>query len=131
MAEHPNVERVRRGYEAFKTGDLQALRELFDESVVWHVPGNSALAGDYKGIEEVFGFFGRILEETQGTLKQEVHDVLANDDHAVALLTVNAERNGKRLEWRDAHISHVSPQGKVTEFWVFSEDNAAVDAFWS
>jgi hypothetical protein len=33
---HPNEELVRRGYEAFATGDMETLRELLDPEIVWH-----------------------------------------------------------------------------------------------
>ena len=131
MAEHPNVERTRRGYDAFANGDLNTLRDLFDANIRWHVAGTSPLSGDYNGIDEVFGFFGRILDETQGSLKQEVHDILGNDEHVVALVRVTAERNGKRLDQKAAHIAHTNDEGRITEFWVFSEDTTVADEFWS
>lgn len=36
---------VRRGYEAFSTGDMDTLRELFAEDAVWHTGGSGPLAG--------------------------------------------------------------------------------------
>ncbi len=131
MAEHPNVDRLRGGYESFSKGDLDALRERFSEDVVWHLSGNNPLAGDYKGIDEVFGLFGRLFQETGGSLKNEVHDLLANDEHAVALVRTSAERNGKRLEQNVVHVFHINPEGKTTEFWAFPEDSGVVDDFWS
>ena len=40
MAEHPNVEMIRQGYEAFARGDMSALADLAADEVVWHVPGD-------------------------------------------------------------------------------------------
>src|SRR5205807_7264865 len=92
MAEHPNVALLRKGYAAYSTGDLNVLNELFADDIVWHVAGRSQLSGDYKGREQVFGFFGKIMELSGGTAKIELHDLLANDDHAVALVTGTATR---------------------------------------
>ena len=132
MADHPNVDRLRRGYAAFAGGDLDTLRnEIFAEDVVFHVTGNNPLAGDYKGIDEVFGFFGRLVQETGGTLKIELHDALANDEHAVGLVRISGERNGKSLAQNVVHVYHANPDGKVTEQWSFPENSAAVDEFWS
>ena len=33
---HPNEELVRKGYDAFASGDMDTLRELFDPGIVWH-----------------------------------------------------------------------------------------------
>ena len=42
-------------------------------------------------------FFARVFEVTGGTFSFELHDVLANDEHAVALFTLRGERAGKQL----------------------------------
>jgi uncharacterized protein len=131
MAEHPNVERARRGYAAFATGDMDAVSEQFSDDIVWHAGGNNVLSGDYKGKEAVFGLFGRIIQETGGTFNQTVHDILANDEHVVVLVEVSAERNGVRVDQRAVDILHADADGKITEFWRFPEDSAAVDRLWS
>jgi ketosteroid isomerase-like protein len=130
MAEHPNVARIREGYEAFGTGDLEKIGEFFDPNVAWHVGGQSSLAGDYKGHEEVFGLFVRAFEATGGSMKIEVHDVLANDKHGVALVTRMAERDGRSFEMNEVHIFHLS-DGKATEYWGFEEDQRRSDEFFS
>ena len=79
MADHPNVDLLRKGYDAFAKGDMETLRGLFAEGIVWHSPGNNILSGVYEGRDAVFGFFGKLMEETGGNLRQEIHDVLAND----------------------------------------------------
>ena len=131
MADHPNVERMRKGYDAFGRGDLDYLRgEMFAEDVVFHVTGDNPLAGEYKGVDEVFGFFGRLMQESGGTFSLEIHDVLANDEHGVGLVRVTAEREGRRLDQNAAHVFHLR-DGKVTENWTMPEDSGAVDEFWS
>jgi uncharacterized protein len=125
---HSNEDLARRGYEAFGKGDLDTLREQLDPNVVWHVGGRGPLAGDYRGIDEVFGFFAKIVELTGGTFKLEVHDLLANDEHVVALVVARGERGGKTLEDPQAHVLHVR-DGKVTEFWGHAWDLYAADEF--
>ncbi|MDQ3986915.1 MAG: nuclear transport factor 2 family protein [Actinomycetota bacterium] len=131
MAGHPNVDRLKGGYDAFNAGDMDTLRERITDDVVWHIPGQSPLAGDYKGQEDVFNFFGRIFQETNGTFKTEIHDLLANDEHGVGLVRVSAERGGKSLTQNVVHVFHLNPEGKTTEFWAFPEDTTVADEFWS
>jgi ketosteroid isomerase-like protein len=130
MTEHPNVELTRRGYEAFATGDLATLTELIADDVTWNVQGAGPLSGTYHGRDEVFGFFGRLAQETGGTFRLDVHDVLANDEHAVALCTLSASRGSKSLEMPVANVSHVRG-GKITEFWAATADPEASIDFWS
>jgi ketosteroid isomerase-like protein len=130
VTEHPNVELTRRGYEAFAKGDLAALSGLLADDVIWHVTGAGPLSGTYRGRDEVFGFFGRLAEETGGTFRLEVHDVLANDEHTVALCWLTASRGGKSIQIPMANVSHVR-DGKVTEFWGATTDPQASIDFWS
>jgi uncharacterized protein len=130
MADHPNVALLRKGYDAFEKGDLDALRDLFAEDIVWHVPGNNMLSGDYQGPDAVFDFFGKLVQETGGNFRQEIHDILANDTHSVALVNVHAERAGKTLETHGVHVMHIE-NGQVTEFWNLTEDTTKADEFWS
>jgi ketosteroid isomerase-like protein len=127
---HPNEDLVRRGYAAFGTGDIVTLRELFADKIVWHVGGRSPIAGDYKGKDEVLGFFAQLAQRAGGTFRVDVHDVLANDEHVVALVKVTAAREGKTLDDTGAQVFHVQA-GKVTESWFHPGDAYADDEFWS
>ena len=127
---HPNVDLLNQGYDAFDKGDLDTVRERFAPDIVFHVPGNSPISGDYRGIDEVFGFFGKLVELSGGTFRLERHAVLADDEHGIVLHTLNAERNGKTLSQKAVDVHHLR-DGKTTEFWGFSEDTAAADEFWS
>jgi uncharacterized protein len=127
---HPNEELVRKGYDAFARGDMDTLRELFDPEIVWHFPGRSSLAGDHRGPDAVLGFFGRTMELTAGTFRVEVHDVVADDRHAVGMHLATGEREGRRLEDREVLVFHVR-DGRVVEVWQYIEDQYTYDEFFS
>jgi ketosteroid isomerase-like protein len=127
---HSNEDLARRGYDAFTRGDMEAVSDLFADDIVWHVGGRGPLAGDYRGKDEVLGFLAKTMELTGGTFRLEIHDVLANEEHVTALLVARAEREGKTLEDRQAHVLHVK-NGKVTEYWGHPGDQYAIDEFLS
>ncbi len=128
---HPNEELARRGYAAFAAGDMATLDELFADDIVWHISGRGPLSGNYEGKEAVLGYFGRLAQETGGTFRIEIHDVLANDEHVVALTSGSAERQGKSLtDARGVQVFHVR-DGKVTESWFHSGDQYADDEFFN
>jgi ketosteroid isomerase-like protein len=129
MAEHPNVTAIRRGYEAFAAGDMATLRDTWTEDIIWHVKGAGQLGGDYLGPDEVFGFLGKLAEETGGTFRLDVHAILADDEHGAVLATAIAERHGKSLSSQVVHVLHAS-DGKTREFWVATTDPAATLDFW-
>jgi len=128
MAEHPNAELWRKGQEAFSRGDLDAARDIFADDVVYHFPGTSPLAGDHKGLDAVRAFLLKLREMNVRIV--EVHDVLATDEHVVALIRGTASHEGKQLSLNQANIYHIR-DGKITEAWLVPTDQRAVDEFFS
>jgi ketosteroid isomerase-like protein len=124
-----NEQLLRQGYKAFADGDLDTVRSLLADDIVWHNGGANQLAGEYTGPEEVVDLFGQLMEVTGGTFRLDVHDILANDTHGIVLVTVHAERDGRRLDMNEVHIWHLE-QGHAEEFWSFAEDVAEMDAFF-
>jgi ketosteroid isomerase-like protein len=126
---HPNEELVRAGYESFVTGDMTAVANLLDPDVVWHVAGASPLAGDYKGHEGVFGFFTKVVEMTQGTIRIGAREILASEDHAVVLTTTTATRGDRVLDDHGVAVFRIV-DGKAVEVWAFADDQERMDSFF-
>lgn len=130
MAEHPNATLIRSGYEAFAAGDMDAITKVFAADISWHIAGRSELAGDYRGHAEVFGFFGQLAELSGGTFQLEVHDLMATDDHVVALVRERGSRAGRSIDSSGVHVWHVAGN-RAVEFWGVTYDQYADDEFWS
>jgi uncharacterized protein len=125
--EHPNVGLVRKGFEAFQSGDMGWMEEHMSDQVVWHVGGNSKWAGSYEGKGKVFEMFQRQAQGVSTTA--DIHDVVGNDDHVVALGEATATASdGSTAAWKYTQVFHVR-DGKVTEVWGMAENDAAVDPF--
>lgn len=63
---HPNAELLRKGYDAFSRGDLDTIRnEVFSADIVLHVAGRNLLSGEYRGVDAVFGFFGKLSRSAE------------------------------------------------------------------
>jgi ketosteroid isomerase-like protein len=130
MSDHPNVQRMRDGYDAFAKGDLAALRELMTEDVVWHVPGRTSLAGDYHGIDDVLVFFVRVMEVTAGSFRAEPLTLLADDDYGAAPVRITAHRGDRHLDVMNVQVSRLR-DGRVAEFWDTTTDPDATEAFYA
>ncbi|MEZ2389551.1 nuclear transport factor 2 family protein [bacterium RCC_150] len=130
MGATENAELVRRGYEAFNSGDLATLNELFAEDAVWYVAGSGVLSGKKEGRDAILAYFGELGARTQGTFKAMVQDVVGGDEHTIGLQQSHAQNNGKTLDVATA-ISFVLRDGKVVEGREFFEDTAKVDDFWA
>jgi ketosteroid isomerase-like protein len=131
MAEHPNVALVKRGFDAFNAADMAGLAELLDENASQHMAGSNQLfSGDHHGRDNLFAMYGRLGEASGGTFRAELEHVWANDDTAVALYRAVAERDGKRLDMRNALLFSIS-NSIVTKLVDIPDDVDEQDAFWS
>jgi len=126
---HPNADLVRKGFEAFNAGDMATLDSILADDVVWHGAGQSLLSGDFVGKQAVFGSFALIPQETD-TFSQEVHAIVADDEHTIALANLTATRRGNTATFANVFVFHIE-DGKAKEVWVTPFDQAAAEAFWS
>lgn len=126
-----NAAIVRRGYEAFNAADIATLTNLFDESVWWHTPGRSPIAGDRKGRNAVFTQFGRYAGETGRTFRANLLNVLESADGRVVSVHQNSgERNGKRLDVLCCIVFELE-DGRIVIGREHFYDLYAWDEFWS
>ncbi len=126
---HPNEELLRIGYEAVIADGITAVRDMFDDNIRWHVPGRHRVAGDYQGKRGVEDFWRKLMGESDGTFEMEVHDVLANDEHGVALIRDRGRPRGRPWENNSVHVWHFR-NGKLTEFWRHPLNPYADDDLW-
>jgi ketosteroid isomerase-like protein len=128
MSAQEDAALVRKGYAAFIAGDMEWLNEHLHENVVWHVPGHNLTSGDYRGRESVLSFFAKSVQIALPEF--DIHDVVASDDHVVALATVRWRRNdnNETFEGRIGQVFHLDG-GQVLEVWTTGEDLAGFDEF--
>jgi uncharacterized protein len=85
-----NIEVIKKGYDAFTTGDMETMMSLFDDNIEWVQPGDSAISGTYHGKGELGEYFMRLGEKSP-TIKPL--RFLADGDSVVVLsdVTVGGE----------------------------------------
>jgi uncharacterized protein len=126
--EHPNAALVRRVFAAFGQ-DAMAISAAFARDIVWRVPGNTAMSGEYRGRREVVEFLRRTGLETGGTYRGHLHTVFADDDWAVALYRATGSRNGLDLDVDQALVIRVA-DGLWQDVTAAPLDSA-FERFWS
>ena len=116
---------IRRLGDAFNAGDPEAISALLSDDVEWHeigrdepIRGKAALAERFSGALPAW------------QIKVDVHDQLANEEHAISLVTATATMEGRSFTYRTVEIYHVK-DGKVTARGAFSDDTAAINEFFA
>lgn len=129
MPEHPNVVLWRDIHRAFSQGDLETLRTHFTDDVVFRIGGSHPLSGEKRGIGGVLAYLRALSEMAGGTLRLEPHEVMATDEHIVALVRLSPMDGQRPLHWNGAAIYHVR-DGKVCEVETISPDQVAIDEIY-
>jgi len=118
MTEQQNLDVVRRGYEAFGSGDIPGLLRLLHHDVSWVTPGPADLptAGIRNGHEAVREFFASLMS-IGDILRFEPRDFIARGDKVIVIGddTTRVKATGNSVEFRWVHIFELR-DGKVASF---------------
>ena len=124
-----NIDTVRRYYAAGAAADDSGRRDLVSPDIVWHVPGDNPVAGEYRGADAVLVIIGeRMAPLTVWDI--EVVDVMGNADHVVATVRVRGERRGIKVDMPGAHAFRLDDDGRIVEGWGFLADQGGLDEFF-
>ena len=117
---------VVRRYFATVHANVDAVPDLYAPEGVIHYIGRHSLGGDHRGRDGIRALFARSREAFRGTQRLELHDVVASEDHAVALLNASGERDGRRVEWRRVVVFHVEGD-LIREQWIHDSDQHVIE----
>jgi ketosteroid isomerase-like protein len=131
MTEHADIALVRRGYEAFSSGDVAALSQIIAEDATQYQPGNGPLAGEQRGRQAILEFYGRLASESNGTFRVELDRLYADGQgRVVATHRATGERAGRSLDsWVCLIFTIVD--GTARDIHGCVEDVAGEDEFWA
>jgi ketosteroid isomerase-like protein len=131
---HPHEQLIRefhaRQNRFYVGGEQGPVRDLLCDDATWHVPGHSAIAGDYRGRDQVLRYFARRRDLAHATFRISVRGVLADDQRTVILAGGEVDLGGETLAWGTVGIFRIA-EGRIAECWVIPYDQHAFDAIWS
>ncbi|TDE11489.1 nuclear transport factor 2 family protein [Jiangella asiatica] len=111
-------------------GDGTQLRALLTDDITWTVPGDNAIAGTYRGVEEVFAYFDRRRQLAAGTFRMHRRDVLTGDGDTIAALTDGtASVDGADWAWSTVGLYGLR-DGLIARCWLLPLDPELFDRVW-
>jgi uncharacterized protein len=117
--------------EFYARGPATALERLLAQDITWTVPGESRIAGTYRGLEQVFGYFRRRRDLAGGTFQMQRRDVLTGEGGRIAALTDGiATIGGAEHRWSTGGLYHVVAD-RIVACWLLPLDQHQFDAIWS
>jgi ketosteroid isomerase-like protein len=116
-------------YDAFSAGDVDALKSVIAEDAYWIVPGESVVAGTYRGRAEILGYFGDLRRLSGSTFHVRLLEIMDGSGGAVALAASTASP-GDDAYVGDYLLLCQSDGAQITSARPFVEDQKRFDAFW-
>ena len=120
---------IKKLYDALEHQDFQGYLDCMADDVVYHAAGNCPVSGIHKGKESLVNIGKITFQETKGTHKVRLKQLIANKKHVAAVDTWTAKRNGQEIRM-DNLIIYMIEAGKIKEVREFIEDEARHDLFW-
>ena len=88
--------------------------------------GTNRFSGRFEGRAAVMRRLDA-MQEAGIVSRFDVHDVVANDEHAIALVHQHLEvADGRRYDQQQVQVAHVR-DGAIAEFWTMNQDQAVID----
>jgi hypothetical protein len=127
-----SLSRLHDAQGAFYAGGPAApLRALLTADVVWHVPGQNAIAGVYSGIDEVMGYFARRRDIAAGTFRMHPGELLVGGgEHAAVLTDGTALLHGTEQSWSTLGLYRFRGH-RVAACWLLPLDPDQFDRIWA
>ena len=126
-----NLDVVRRAYEAWNRGDLEAAFEFLDRDVEVSVPPDFPEAGTYRGRDEVRHWVAQQLLPILEEVRAEPERFLDAGDRVVAFVRYFGRGKASGIEVRgavvDAHVWTLR-EGKVQKLQMYQGTEKALEA---
>ena len=123
-----NVETLRKGYEAFGKGDIDAAFENFSDDIVWKGLGDSVPGGGtYNGKDEVKNQWLPEFAANYQDFRQDIEELIDAGDWVIVLGTSRATVGGQEIKSPFAHIWKYA-DGKAIEARFFGDTAQTLQA---
>jgi len=120
---------VERYATAWRDGDLATLVGCYGPNFILHYGGASPLAGDHVGLDAALAALAEASRRTGRDLLS-VDETLTSPTGAVLVVRERFDRDGDTAEVRRVLRYRVEGD-QFVECWLYDEDQAVVDRFWS
>ena len=110
-------------------GGIEPAANMLADDVVWHVPGRSPIAGDYRGRDAVITYFTTRRQLAGGSIAITQHGELTGPDVLVQLADGHATLGEEELDWRTAGVYRVA-NDRIAEAWLVPLDLEHFDSVW-
>lgn len=120
---------LRQAYAQFAQGDMAGFLSHCTPDISFRVPGHTPLSGTHTRTHFFNAVMGHVMQLSEGSFRETVVDVVANDRRGVVFVHHALTRAGRHYEYGSAHAYRIV-NGKLATFEEYPEDLRALEAAW-
>jgi len=90
---YSNLDKIQQAYQAFASGNIQALIESISDDIIWnnHLNPQSPFYGNHKGIESFQKYFSMLANNDINEIK--VHSAIEGRNKSIVIIDVKGTDN--------------------------------------
>jgi ketosteroid isomerase-like protein len=112
-------------------GPPEPLHDVLTADIAWVVPGENAIAGEYRGLDAVIDYFTRRRTIADRSFRMHPGEVLVGDgDHVAVLTDGTATIDGVDHRWSTVGLYRLR-EDRVAACWLLPTDPAGFDTIWT
>jgi ketosteroid isomerase-like protein len=112
-------------------GPPEPLHDVLTADIAWVVPGDNAIAGEYRGLDAVIDYFTRRRTIADRSFRMHPGEVLVGDgDHVAVLTDGTATIDGAEHRWSTVGLYRLR-EDRVAACWLLPTDPASFDTIWT
>jgi ketosteroid isomerase-like protein len=122
----------RRQREMYADGPVEPVLELLAEDIIWHVPGESSISGDHRGMAQVVEYFEKRTRLTKATTRMRTGEAIFEGEAVAQFIDVSAVLDGEKVAWQTIGVYRIDlEQDLISEVWLIPLDLATFHRIWS
>lgn len=116
--------------EALGKGDIPTAFSFFIPDAKWHQPGNHQFSGLKNGTDEIAKMLDGMMQVTNNTFVVHPNGKLVvNDDLVIIPVRFTGQLEDRKIDMAGFDLFKIK-EGKISEVWLFSEEQKLEDEFW-
>jgi uncharacterized protein len=117
---------VKRYADAWAANDMKSIVDCSHDEVVFHYFGQNPLAGTHRGKPACLAVLKQVREKTNRKLLS-IRDVLVGEVFGVIVAVEQFQDNGRAVQL-ERLLRYTVRDGKLSECWIYDQDQRVVDS---
>ncbi len=116
--------------QALGKGDIPTAFSFFNPNAKWNQPGSNQFSGTKNGTNEIGEMLGGMMKVTNGTFAVNPNgNLTVNGNLVIMPVRFTGNLDDRNIDMGGFDLFDVQ-DGKITEVWLFSDDQKLEDEFW-